>query len=478
MKHTLSRTIPILTLFCLGGASTAPAQYKAVNPQISKIVSEISEEKVAAILKKLEGFGTRNIFSSQDDPVRGVGAARKWIYEQFRSYSPRLEVSFDQYRLKKDEGRASRVTSDVDLYNVVAVLPGTTNKEQRIIISGHYDTVNQQRAPGAPPNAPGDAAPAGGGTGGGNGGPPPPRDPNVDAPGVTDDGSGTACVMELARVLSQYQFEKTIVFVTFAGEEQGLLGSTLFAKKAKDTGMKIEAVLNNDIIGSDIAGDGRTDNHRLNVFSEDPQDSPSRQLARYIREIGERYVPAMNVDPVFRADRFGRGGDHTPFNLEGFAAIRFSTPTENFANQHSTTDLFANTSPSYTTRVIKINAAAAASLAWAPKSPATSETVERNGRKMTTLLLTRGKTRYDAFLRWKSESPEQDLAGYVILYRSTTAPYWEHEIFVGNVTEYTLPEVSIDDLVFAIKAVDKEGNESLASPYVQPGREKRVISVY
>ncbi len=472
----MSRTIPIVTLFCLGGAFTAPAQYKAVNPQVAKVVSEVSEERVAAILKKLEGFGTRNIFSSQDDPVRGVGAARKWIYEQFRSYSPRLEVSFDQYKLKKDEGRASRVTSDVDLYNVVAVLPGTTNKEQRIIVSGHYDSLNQQRPPGAAAGP--DSAPAAGGAGGGNGQPQPPRDPNVDAPGVTDDGSGTACVMELARVLSQYTFEKTLVFVAFAGEEQGLLGSTLFAKKAKDTGMKIEAVLNNDIIGSDIAGDGRTDNHRLNVFSEDPQDSPSRQLARYIREMGERYVPAMNVDPVFRADRFGRGGDHTPFNLEGFAAVRFSTPTENFANQHSISDTFANTSPAYTTRVIKINAAAAASLAWAPKSPATSETVERNGRKMTNLLLTRGKTRYEALLKWKNESPEPDLAGYVVLTRSTTAPYWEHEIYVGNVTEYTMPEVSIDDLVFAVKAIDKEGNESLASPYVQAPREKRTISVY
>lgn len=476
IHQIMKRTLAIVTLFCLCGAFTAPAQYKAVNPQITKIVSEVSEDKVAAILKKLEGFGTRNIFSSQDDPVRGVGAARKWIYEQFRSYSPRLEVSFDQYRLKKDDSRASRVQSDVDLYNVVAVLPGTTNKEQRIIISGHYDSLNQQRAPGAPPIAPGDAPPGGGG-GAGNA-PQPPRDPNIDAPGVTDDGSGTACVMELARVLSQYTFEKTLVFVAFAGEEQGLLGSTLFAKKAKDTGMKIEAVLNNDIIGSDLSGDGRTDNHRLNVFSEDPQDSPSRQLARYIREVGERYVPAMNVDPVFRADRFGRGGDHTPFNLEGFAAVRFSTPTENFANQHTATDTFANTSPAYTTRVIKINAAAAASLAWAPKSPATTETVERNGRKMTSLLLTRGKSRYDALLKWKNENPEPDLAGYVILSRSTTSPYWEHEIYVGNVTEYNLPEVSIDDLVFAVKAVDKEGNESLASAYVQPSREKRTIQVY
>ena len=186
----------------------------------------------------------------------------------------------------------------------------------------------------------------------------------------------------------------------------------------------------------------------------------------------------MNVDPVFRADRFGRGGDHTPFNLEGFAAIRFSTPTENFANQHSITDTFANTSPGYTTRVIKVNAAAAASLAWAPKSPATTETVERNGRKQTSLLLTRGRSRYDALLKWKNENPEADIAGYVVLMRPTTSPYWEREVFVGNVMEYNLPGVSIDDLVFAVKAVDKEGNESLASAYVQPPREKRTIAVY
>lgn len=472
------RCLTLLTVIYFGVSQTAPAEYKGINPQVAKIVSEVSEDRIAANLRKLEGFGTRNIFSTQDDPVRGVGAARKWIYEQFRSYSPRLEVSFDQYKLKKDESRGSRIPNDVDLYNVVAVLPGTINKEQRIIISGHYDTVNLSRPGGGPPNAPGDAAPAANADGRGNGAPQPPRDPNIDAPGVTDDGSGTACVMELARVMSQYQFEKTIVFVAFAGEEMGLLGSTLYAKKAKDTGMKIEAVLNNDIIGSDVSGDGRTDNRRINVFSEDPIDSPSRQLARYIREMGERYVPAMNVDPVFRADRFGRGGDHTPFNLEGFAAVRFSTPSENFANQHSPTDTFANTSPSYIAWATKVNGAAAASLAWAPKTPSTSETVERNGRKVANLLLTRGRSRYDALLKWKNENPEPDLAGYVVLMRSTTAPYWEREIFVGNVTEYNLPNVSIDDLVFGIKAIDKDGNESLTESYVQAPRERRTIAVY
>jgi hypothetical protein len=450
-------------LFFLAAAAL-PAQYKMPNPQVEKIVSEVSEKNIAEILQKLESFGTRNILSTQDNPTRGVGAARKWIYEQFRSYSPKLEVSFDQYRLKKIEGRASRVPRDVDLYNVVAVLPGTTNKEQRIIISGHYDTIVMGRPTGAAAPAPGEA--------------PPMRDPDLDAPGVTDDGSGTACVMELARVLSHYEFEKTLVFVTFAGEEEGLLGSSLYAEKAESAHQKIEAVLNNDIIGSDISGSGRMDNRRVSVFSEDPDDSPSRELARYIRDIGERYLPSMRVDTVFRADRFGRGGDHTGFNQVGFTAVRLSSPEENFANQHTVTDTFANTSVPYITLVTKVNGAAAASLAWAPKPPVTSEVTERNGQKVTTLFLTRGKSRYDAALKWKQENPEADLAGYVVVYRSTIAPYWDHEVFVGKATEYTLPDVSIDDLVFGVKAIDKDGNESLVSPYVQAPRVKRKIEVY
>jgi hypothetical protein len=284
--------------------------------------------------------------------------------------------------------------------------------------------------------------------------------------------------MELARVLSKYEFEKTLVFIAFSGEEYGLLGSTLYAEKAHRENHVIEAVLNNDIIGSDTAGNGRIENWRVNVFSEDPSDSPSRQLARYIREMSLRYLPSMRADLIFRADRFGRGGDHTPFNQRGFAAVRFSSPQENFANQHSVTDTFANTSVPYIVRVTKVNAAAAASLAWAPKSPATMERIERNGQIAPTILLTRGKTRYDAMLRWKQENPEPDLAGYAVLMRATSVPYWEHDIFVGNITEYTLPDISIDEVVFGVKAVDKDGNESLVAPYVQPPRGKRTIQVY
>jgi hypothetical protein len=306
---------------------------------------------------------------------------------------------------------------------------------------------------------------------------PPLPDPNLDQPGVNDDGSGTACVMELARILSQYEFEKTLVFIAFAGEEEGLLGSTLYAEKARDQDQKIEAVLNNDIIGSETSGSGRIENRRVNVFSDDPPDSPSRQVARYVKEIAERYVPGMRVDPVFRADRLGRGGDHTPFAQEGFGAVRFSSPQENLANEHSLTDTFANTSVPYIARVTRVNAAVAASLAWAPKAPQTVETIELAGQKIPSPMLSRGKSRSDALVRWKQEDPEADLAGYVIVTRPTTAPYWEREIFVGNVSEYTLPDVSIDDVVFGVKAIDKDGNESLVSPYVQPPRQKRKVEV-
>jgi hypothetical protein len=461
MRANSSHGLRILLLCCCFVAPVS-AQYKSVNPKVSKIVSEVSEERITAILKKLEGFGTRNLLSSTDDPKRGIGAAREWISEQFRGYSPRLEVSFDEYKLKKIEGRASRVPRDVDLYNVVARLPGTVSPEQRIIVSAHYDTLVITQPTGGPP-ASGDL--------------PPPLDPNLDQPGVTDDGSGTACVMELARILSQYEFEKTLVFVAFAGEEEGMLGSTLYAEKARNQDQKIEAVLNNDIIGSEASGSGRIENRRVNVFSDDPSDSPSRQLARYVKEIAERYVPGMRVDPVFRADRLGRGGDHTPFALEGFGAVRFSSPQENLANEHSLTDTFANTSVPYIARVTRVNAAAAASLAWAPKAPQTMEIIERGGEKIPSLMLTRGKSRNDALVRWKQEDPEADLAGYVIVTRPTTAPYWDREVFVGNVTEYTLPDVSIDDVVFGVKAIDKDGNESLVSPYVQPPRQKRKVEV-
>jgi len=293
------------------------AQDKPINPRVSEVVDAVSEERIGAILKKLESFGTRNIFSPQDDPERGIGAARKWIYDQFSSYSPRLQVRYDTWRVKKK----GRIVRDVELQNVVAVLPGTVNKDRHIIISGHYDSVVLARRPqGAAPNATPTDGPAQGSaaiTGAADGAPSDGSIPGggtatydieSKAPGANDDGSGTAAVLELARVMSKYEWRNTIVFIAFTAEEEGLIGSTLYARKAHKDGQIIDAVLNNDIIGDDTGGDGRKNNTSVAVYSEEPADSLSRELARYIRQACERYVPSMKVDLVFRQDRLGVAG--------------------------------------------------------------------------------------------------------------------------------------------------------------------------
>jgi len=468
-----------VSLLVLSLIPCAHAQMKSVNPTVQKIVDSVSQERITEILKKLESFQTRGLFSEQDNPTRGIGAARRWILDQFKSYSPRLQVSFDSYRVKKGKGR---LIQDFELHNVVAILPGKLNPERQFILSGHYDSLALLRrnpdGSAAVPPADGQAAGAAG-----EGAPvPPPFDLSMLAsvePGVTDDGSGTAAVMELARIMSQYEFEKTIVFVAFAGEEMGLIGSSLYARKARKENQIIDGVLNNDIIGSDVSGNGRIDNSTISVYSEDPADSTSRQLARYVKDIAERYLPSLNIDLVFRADRLGRGCDHTPFNQEGYPAVRVTTPNENYANQHTVTDTFANTSVSYASRVIQTNAAALASLALAPKAPVTNELITSGARKgQLTPMISRGKTRYDAALKWKNENPEPDLLGYAVVMRKSTAPYWEKEIFVGKVTEYTLKDVSIDDVIFGVKAIDRDGNESLVAPYVPGPRQKLEIETY
>src|SRR5579884_3099604 len=332
---------------------------RAINPRVKEVIDAVSEQRIEAIYKKLESFGTRYIYSAQDDPEHGIGAARKWIFSEFQSYSPRLQVSYDTYRVRKKD----RLVRDVELQNVVAVLPGTMNKDRFLIVSGHYDSAVMRRP------EPGAAS-----SGSGGSGIAPVADDAFEkagsmqtAPGVNDDGSGTAAVLELARVMSKYEWRNSIVFIAFTGEEEGLVGSTLYARSARKENRIIDAVLNNDIIGDDVAGNGRVDNGTVQVYSEDPADSPSREIARYIKEVGERYIPGMRIELVFRQDRFGRGGDHIPFNEQGYGAVRFTTPNENFANQHSLTDVFANVSVPYTARVIRINGAALASLAMAPK---------------------------------------------------------------------------------------------------------------
>src|SRR5580658_3094859 len=483
-----SRSLVLLTALCSYPA-LAQAPVTRLNPAVKQIVDQVSEERIGAIMKKLGDFGTRYVGSEQDSETRGIGAAQRWIEAQFKSYSPKLQVSLDKFTVKKSQ----RLAKDVDLVNIVAVLPGTTDKDRYVIIGGHYDSIAARRGPGTPrtdDEGPRNAA-----------------DVEPNAPGVADDASGTAAVMELARIMSQYEFDKSIVFIAFAAEEIGLNGSKNYADEAKAKNMVIEAMLNNDIIGTDVAGNGSSANNRVRLFSEGPEDSPSRALARYVKETAERYLPSMTVDMIFRRDRFSRGGDHTSFVHDGYAAVRFTTPSENYANQHSATDTFANASPSYAARVTRVNAAVLASLALAPKPPVVTPprgqggfggrggrggadganapaggagrgtpapaalTPEEQQQRRTAAAnrpgLSRGKSGYDADIRWANPNPEPDLAGYAVVIRDTTSPVWQREIYVGNVTEYIIPDFSIDDVVIGVKAIDKDGNQSLVSVYEQ-----------
>ncbi len=450
-------------------ASILPAQnIGRPDPAIQKMLGEISRDRIAATMQKLASFDTRGNFSDPDQKDRGIGAARRWILDQFKSYSSRLDVSFDPYKVKK---QGTRILRDVEIVNVVAVLPGTTQPDKRIVVGAHYDSLNIVRKPDAPEVTPEGGEPA--------------VDDVIDfeksieapAPGVTDNAAGTALVLELARVMSQYKFEKTIVFIAFGGEEIGLVGSSLYALKAKEHKDQIEAVLNNDVVGVAVAGDGHAENGLVHVFSEEPADSPSRELARYIRETAQRYVPAFKAEPVFRQDRFSRGGDHSPFNANGFAAVRFTSAAENLGIQHTANDTFDKSSPEYATSVAKVNGAALASLALAPSAPETTREIltgSAKGRKVPTVA--RGKSHYDAVLRWKDAAGEH-LAGYAIVIRSSTAPFWEQQTFVGKVTEYTLSGLSIDDIVFGVKAIDADGHESPVAPWIASPYTLRKIEI-
>jgi hypothetical protein len=280
----------------------------------------------------------------------------------------------------------------------------------------------------------------------------------------------------LARVMSQYQFRKTVVFIAFAAEEYGLLGSGLYAEAAAARHDSIDGVFNNDIIGSDISGNGTGTTKYVNVYSPDPNDSVSRQLARYMKSAAELYEPDFEVRLVFRHDRFGRGGDHSPFNAAGFPAVRVTTPSENFSHQHNATDTFANTAPAYTTKVAKANAAAAAELALAPKTPALRSASLPAGRSIPSPL-GRGAG-YDAQMTWSTEGAEEDLLGYAVVLRNSTSPDWDKEVFVGKVGQYTLPGVNIDEVVLGVKAIDKDGNESTVAAFVTPPYTQRKIETY
>jgi hypothetical protein len=456
-------------------AAYAQAPGGSIDPRIVKLVDAVSEDRLQQLLQKLVSFKTRNTCS---DPAAadGIGAARQWIFDELKRASPKLQVTFDTHTVVTVRGCAG----PIELRNVMAVLPGKSAR--RIYVSGHYDSVNlgprgQQTSnsgaaassqrpqgaeatvtrPGAAPQAPGEPA--------NPDQPQPPRpirDPNIVAPGANDDGSGTVLSMELARVFAEsgIDFDATLVFMTVAGEEQGLVGAGAHARKAKDEKIRIQAWFNNDIVGGSRGGDGITDGATIRVYSEGPEDSPSRSLAMFAQRIGAQYVPSHRVRLMARRDRFSRGGDHSALNAQGFAAIGFRESRENYSKQHGPNDTIDGVDFRYLAQNARVNAAGMATLALAPPP-----SVVTNPRGAPTI--DRAPSGYDAHLRWTA-SP--GAAGYRVFWRNAWAPDWEHELAVGNVTEYTFPHMNIDDWVFGVAALDAAGHESNVSAYVAPPR--------
>src|SRR3954469_11563914 len=479
----MSKLVRVLAFVFVGllaapqAALRAQAPAGAIDPRIVKLIDAISEQRLQDLLTKLVSFGTRNTLSDQASATRGIGAARQWIYDELKRTSPKLQVSFDTHQIPA----RGRITRDVELRNVMAILPGKTPR--RIYVSGHYDSLNlgsggQQasnsgQGRGAQPNPqsrPGAAAQAPGEPPAASAADPqqrPGQDYNIDAPGANDDGSGTVLSMELARVFAEsgIEFDATLVFMTVAGEEQGLIGAGAHAKKAKAENIPIQAWFNNDIVGNSHGGDGSIDGSTIRISSEGPEDSLSRSLAQFARRVGAMYVPSHRVRLMARPDRFSRGGDHSALNAEGFAAIGFRESKENYAKQHGPNDTLDGVDYHYLAQNARVNAAAMATLALAPAPPLVARAAANSTRLTPTI--DRRTSGYDAHLRWQA-SP--GAASYRIFWRNAWAPDWEHELSVGNVTEYTFPKMKIDDWVFGVAAVDAAGHESSVSAYVTPPR--------
>ena len=437
-------------LLALGLSAPALAQTKPVttpDPLITRMVQDVSEKNLRDDIDKLVSFGTRHTLSDTRSKKRGIGAARNWVEDEFRKYSKasggRLKVEQDTFTIKPD-GR--RINRPVLMANVMATLPGTDPTDKRVfIVSGHIDSRVTDVM-----NA------------------------TADAPGANDDGSGTVAVMELARVMSQQKFPATIIFVAVQGEEQGLYGSTHLAKRAKAEGWNLVAMLNNDIMGNSAGHDPEIkDDKRLRVFSEgvpatetadearvrrtlsSENDSPSRNLARYTRTACQQYVPGHEVVLEYRPDRFLRGGDHTPFNQQGFTAVRFSEMNEDFRHQHQ--DLRTEGGEEYgdyakfmdfpyLRKNTGVNLATLASLALAPAAP-------ENVGVLTAKLTNRTE------LQWQAPAAGEKPAGYYVLMRETSAPEWQQKFFVTD-TKADLPH-SKDNYIFGVVSVDAEGHESL-----------------
>lgn len=437
--------LKLAVILFLGTTTFAQTTIIKQDVDIKSMINDVSAKNVENTVRKLVSFGTRHTMSDTLSTTSGIGAARNWIKAEFEKYSKAsggsLKVEFDTF-IQPEDGR--RVIKDAVLKNVLAILPGIDPTDNRVfIVSGHYDSRASQA-----------------------------NDATSKAPGAVDDASGTAVTMELARVMSTQKYNATIIFVAVVGEEQGLYGAAHLAKRAKQEGWNVVAMITNDIVGNTYGGEtDLKDNTSVRVFSEgvpvnetkqegslrisigSENDSPAREFARYVKEVSERYVSQLNVKLIYRRDRYLRGGDHTAFSQEGFAAVRFTEMNENFDRQHQDVrvengvdygDMPDFADYNYIQKVCRMNLAVLANIAKAPAEPLNVGIVTSDLTNNTTL-------------KWEAPKSKKP-AGYYILMRETTSPFWEKKIYVTD-TKVTLP-YSKDNYFFAVQSVDDAGHES------------------
>jgi hypothetical protein len=425
-----------------------PSKPQAPDRELRALLREIDPRRIEATVRRLVAFGTRHTLSTQTDPVRGIGAARDWIFEQMTAYAA---ASGGRVTVEKQTfiqpATPPRIPEPTTITNIIATLRGATAPNRVYVVTGHYDSRVTDVL-----NA------------------------TADAPGADDDASGVAAVMELLRVMATRRSEATIVFAAVAGEEQGLFGSDHMAQVYKDAGADIQAMFSNDIVGTGDAHDGtRNDPHTVRLFVEGvpttetaaqanirrsvggENDGPSRQLGRFARSVAENSATDMKIRVVWRRDRYLRGSDHISFLLRDYPAARFTEPRENFDHEHQDVrvengvqfgDLPEFCDFGYIGRVARVNGAVLWSLAQGPSTP--------KGVLIDTSALTNAST-----LSWQMGT-EPDLAGYEIVWRESTAPDWTHVIDVGKVATATV-DLSKDNVQFGVRAVDAAGHRSPAA---------------
>ena len=442
MKESL--LLSLLFLTASAGWTQVPP---AIEPRMYDLIESVSSARLEADIRHLASFGTRNTFSDTTSSERGIGAARRWIASEFQAISNEcggcLEISYQ--RSMVEEGSSSRAIRDVWVVNVLAIQRGSRYPDRYVIMAGDIDSRNSSST-----------------------------DAEKDAPGANDNASGMAGVLEAARVLSAYEFPTSIIYVGLSGEEQGLWGGAHMASVAVEEGWDIVGVLNNDMIGNIEGVDGVIENNTFRVFSEPTPvtetdrerarrrfeggevDGVSRQLARYVARMTDTYFTNLEAKMIYRLDRFGRGGHHRPFNDAGFPGIRIMETHENYTRQHqdirvedgiSYGDVIEGVNFDYAARLTAVNAVALAGLAWAPPEP----DAVRIG----------GAVQPSTTLQWDVVD-DPDLAGYTIWWRDTTAPQWTHSRFVpAGTTRFTLEGMVIDNFLFGVSSVGKDGNESV-----------------